>query len=414
MIKISEIFKISLHSLRKNKFRTFLTMLGIIIGIASIIIIMSAGQGAKSLIVNQIESIGTNLVSIMPGASEEDGPPASVMGIVITTLKNDDLKEIKKRVSEVEAISGYVKGTTKINRNGLTFNTNFTGVSEDYVELENVTDKIKIGRFFTIREEESLSKLAVIGSTVKDNLFPSENPLGKTIKIKKNIFRIIGVIEPRGTEGFTDQDNQIFIPLKTAQKNILGTDYISAARAKINVNKDIDLAVKKIRQVLREQHNIELESEEDFTIRQQSSAIDSLSQIMQALSLFLAAIGGISLLVGGIGIMNIMLVSVNQRFQEIGLRKAIGAKNNDILLQFLIEAIVLTLLGAIIGIIIGVGISAIIAFIATYLGYEWSFVITTSSVLISCFISIIIGIIFGVNPAYKASKLNSIEALRYE
>lgn len=404
--------QISLRALSANRNRSFLTMLGIIIGIAAVIIIISVGKGAESLLYSQISGIGSDLVAILPGASEEDGPPASAMGITITTLKNNDIREIEKQVPGVVAASGYMRGQETVTYENQKFDAPFMGVEASYTIVENT--QVESGRFFTTEEDNSLARVAVLGSKVYTELFNDEPAIGKKIRIKKESFTVVGVMPERGTAGFINQDNQVFIPLRTAQKIMLGVDHLAFARVRVEKNVVIDDVLEQVRQVLREQHNLNSSEVDDFSVRSATQALDLLSTLTTALSFFLAAIASISLLVGGVGIMNIMLIAVNERIQEIGLRKSVGAQTKDIIAQFLVEAVILTLLGAVIGILAGGLISFLIALIATQLDYAWDFIITPGSVFLSCSIAFLIGLTFGYYPAKKAAQLDPIEALRYE
>ncbi len=400
------------RALGANKNRSFLTMLGIIIGIAAVIIIFSVGKGAESLIQNQITSIGSNLVAVLPGAAKDDGPPASVMGITVTTLKNKDIEAIERQMDDVLAASGYVQGRATIVFQNQKVDANFTGVESDYLQVEDTA--VAQGRFFTNDEDRALAKVAILGSEIYQELFHGDQAIGRHIKIRKENFTVIGVMKERGVVAFVNQDKQVFIPLRTAQKLLLGIDYLSLARIRLKDKVDLTAASEQIRQILREQHGIKDPANDDFSVRNSAQALDLLGTLTGALSFFLAAIGAISLLVGGVGIMNIMLVSVNERINEIGLRKALGAKRIDIEMQFLLEAIFLTILGAFIGIFIGVIVSGLVALVANHLGYTWSFIITPSSVFLSCGIASLVGLIFGFYPARRAALLNPIDALRYE
>ncbi|MFA4830750.1 MAG: ABC transporter permease [Patescibacteria group bacterium] len=410
-------FKESLYSsivlLRRNKIRSFLTMLGIIIGVAAVIIVLSVGAGAQSLILNQVKSVGTNLVGVLPGASEEDGPPASALGIVVTTLKYEDGKEILQEGCDcLLYLTMYVSGNDAINLNDKTVDTTFTGTTASYLEVEDTS--VAAGRFFTADEEKGMARVAVLGDEVREKLFGEVDPIGEKIRIKKTSFTIIGVMKKRGVSGFQNQDDQIFVPITAAQKLLLGIDHVSFIRAKVDRAENVAAAEESIKNVLRERHNINPGEEDDFSVRSMAQGLAALSSITDALKLFLAAIAAIALVVGGFGIMNIMLANVQERTREIGLRKAVGAKGKDITLQFLVEAVVITFLGGLIGIILGVFISVIVAEVAQYLGYEWDLVITIPSILLGCFVSIGIGLVFGIIPARRASRLNAIEALRYE
>lgn len=402
------------HILTHNKVRSLLTMLGIIIGVSAVIMIISVGAGAQSLIFNQIKSQGTNLVAVFPGSGEDDGPPVSVMGVVITTLKYDDIKALQDPIQSpyVEAYTGYVRGSTSVTWQGNKEDTTYIGVSSGLLEVEGT--KVVNGNFFTEEDEKTLQKVTVLGSDVKRNLFGDQDPIGEMIKIDKTTFRVIGVMTERGVSGFSNQDNQIYVPITTAQKLLLGINYVSYGRLKISDENKIDQAMSDIEEILRDRHDIAPNEPKDFDVRSQKESLDALLKITNAIKFFLAAIAGIALVVGGIGIMNIMLVSVQERIREIGLRKAVGAKSRQILFQFLIETIVLTFLAGVIGIIFGIFVSYGIFAIITFLGYDWEFSISLFSILLGVIVSSGIGLIFGLVPARRASRLNPIEALRYE
>ncbi|KKR19965.1 MAG: hypothetical protein UT48_C0025G0007 [Parcubacteria group bacterium GW2011_GWE2_39_37] len=408
--------KSSISALLANKGRSFLTMLGIIIGVGAVIIIIAVGAGAQSLIVSQVKGLGSNLVGILPGKSEEKGPPASVMGIVITTLTYDDAQAIndKKNVPNLVDVSAYTKSIGTLAWGSNTYDTSLSGSTVGYLEVEG--GEVAEGRFFTKEEEKNLSRVVVLGSEVKDQLFGTSEAVGQRIKINKHSFEVIGVMKERGTVAFQNYDDQVFIPIITVQKLIAGVNHLGLIRAKVDNQDNIAVAMKDIEITLRERHNISDESgaSDDFTVQSADTALDMLKTITNALKYFLAAIASLSLLVGGIGIMNIMLVSVTERTREIGLRKAVGATNFKIRSQFLFEAIIITFLGGIIGMIGGTVISFLIAKVAVFLGYDWEFLVSIFSILLAVSVSISVGIIFGLYPAIKASKLNPIEALRYE
>ncbi|MCX6782119.1 MAG: ABC transporter permease [Candidatus Magasanikbacteria bacterium] len=396
----------------RNKVRSILTMLGIVIGVMAVIVVMSVGAGAQSLILNQIKSMGSNLVGVLPGQADEKGPPASAMGIVITTLKDDDIKALLKEIPSLTAGTGYVKGAETISWGDQKTDTNFTGVSAQYTEVEDA--KVEFGRFFTEEEERASTRVVVLGSTVAKDLFGDQDPLDKQIKIKKTLFNIIGVMKERGTSGMQNQDNQVFVPLYTAQKLLLGIDYISFARFKVDNAEDVNSAMEQMNVILRDRHKIDKPENDDFNVRSTAQGLDAIMSITNALKMFLAAIAAIALIVGGVGIMNIMLAAVQERTREIGLRKAVGAKNSDITVQFLVESITITLIGGIIGIILGIFISYSVAKVAQQMGYNWDFVISISAIIIGCIVSVGVGLLFGIAPARRASLLDPIEALRHE
>lgn len=406
--------KISYKNLTATKFRSFLTILGIIIGIASVIIVVAIGGSAQKLVLNQVSGIGSNLIGVLPGASDEEGPPASVMGIVTTTLKYDDLKALleKRNAPNIADAAGYVTGSATVkNKNG-SFQVSYQGVTASFLNVENI--KLKAGRFFIKEEDTNMSRVAVLGSNRVNDFFPNEDPIGKTIIIKDLSFTVIGVLAERGAVGFSNTDDAIYMPLFTGQKLLLGIDYLNFIRIKVDSEINIDRTMEDVKATLREQHKIKDAANDDFSVRSSAQALNMLTTITDVLKYFLTAVAAISLIVGGVGIMNIMLISVHQRIREVGLRKAVGAKNIHIISQFLIEAIFITLIGGILGIILGIAVSFLTAVIIQNLGYDWEFVITLNSIILATSISVTIGIIFGIYPARKASKISPMEALRYE
>ncbi len=403
--------KFSFANLSANKVRSFLTMLGMIIGVGSVIAIMAIGSGAQSLIFNEITSFGTNLISIIPGGGEEDMMPASMMGRVITTLTYEDAKAVGK-IPHIMAVTPYASGNANIFFGDKIKNANFLGVTSQYPNVEN--NKVISGRFILPEEDESTAKIVVLGSEVKKKLFGEDDPLGKVIKINQTNFLVVGVMEKKGASLAANRDKEVFIPVKTAQKVMLGINYVGLIRAKIDDEKNAPLAINEVKKLLQRRHNIKDPKKIDFTVRSMNQALDMIGTVTDALNLFLGAIAAISLIVGGIGIMNIMLVSVTERTREIGLRKAIGAKKGNILMQFLMESVVITFIGGLIGIFGGSIFAILIAAIAGYLGYDWDLVISPFSIILSFTIAVIIGLVFGIYPANKAANLNAIEALRYE
>lgn len=406
--------KISYKNLVSAKWRSFLTVLGIIIGVASVIIVMAIGAGAQGLILNQVTSIGSNLVGILPGASEEKGPPATVFGTVITTLKYSDLQAILKKsnVPDVTNASGYVTGSATAKSEENSFSVTFQGVSPDLINVENI--KIREGRFFLPEEETNLARVAVLGASRVNDFFPNVDPIGKTLTIKDLNFTVVGALEKKGSSGFSNTDEMIYVPLFTAQKLMLGIDYLNFIRTKVNDTQNMDRAVADIKATLRHTHNIKDPSDDDFSVRNTAQALSILTSITDILKYFLSSIAAISLLVGGVGVMNIMLIAVNQRIREIGLRKAVGARNSNIVAQFLVESVVITFVGGILGIIFGVLLSYLAALVIRKLGNSWDFIITWQSVVLATSVTIIIGLVFGLYPARKAARVSPMEALRYE
>jgi putative ABC transport system permease protein len=401
-----------LKNLRASKMRSFLTMLGIIIGISSVIIVLSVGAGAESLIVNQIRSAGSNLVGVLPGGSDEDGPPAALFGIVITTLTNDDKRALEAQIPEVVAISSYVTTMEPVTYQNQKVTANIQGVSEGYLKISD--SEVDQGRFLLDEDEKLLSNVAVLGSEIKEELFEDQDAIGQTIKIKKRNYKVIGVLQPKGVVTFQNTDKMIFLPVTTVQKKIVGINHVGFIRMEVDEEDNMEYVVSQAEEILRDRHNIDDPKKDDFDVANASATLESLTVVTSSLKYFLVAIAAISLIVGGVGIMNIMLAAVTERIKEVGLKKALGAKKKDIIWQFLVESVSITFFAAIIGIIIGVSFSFLTAVIVRSLGFDWDFVVTPTSLLLSCGVSITIGLIFGIYPANKASKFDPITALRYE
>lgn len=413
-MKLIAPIKISYKNLMTAKFRSFLTILGIIIGIASVIIVMAVGASAQKLIIDQVSGIGSNLVGVLPGASDEKGPPSSALGIVTTTLKYEDLQAIlqKKNVPNADSAAGYVTGIGTLKYRNFSADASYQGVTASFPDVESVS--VEQGRFFTEEENVGLARNIVLGYGRAQEIFEDQDPIGKKITLNNTSFTVIGVLEERGSVAFSNSDNVVYIPLSTAQKIILGIDYLNFARVKVDSAENLEKAVADIKVTLREKHNITPGQEDDFSVRDAAQAISILTNVTNVLKFFLVAIAAISLVVGGVGIMNIMLISVNQRIKEIGLRKAVGARSFHIVAQFISEAVFITVVGGIVGIFLGGVVSLLASVIIKALGYEWTFIISPVSILVATGVSAMIGIIFGLYPARKAAKISPMEALRYE
>ncbi len=415
LVNLQQILLIVKRALLSNKTRSFLTILGIVIGVASVIIIMSLGAGAQSLILNQLEGLGNSeIIAVLPGKSDDSGPPAAAFGVLITTLNMADLEalENKNNVSFAQEVAGFYELDISATWQQNLVNTKLIGVTSNYLELEG--GDIAAGRFFSPQEEISLSKVAVLGSTVASELFGDINPIGKRLKIKNQTLEVIGVLNKRGQIAFQNYDDQIIAPLSFVQKQVANVSHLSSIRIRVDSLDNIEQSLEEIELTLRERRNIIDPEDDDFSVRSFQDAIDLVTTVTNALRYFLAAMAALSLLVGGIGIMNIMLVSITERTKEIGLRKAIGATNWQIMRQFLLEAIFLTLIGGLIGLVSGIFISFLVYITLSALGISWVFSISWLAIFLAIFISILIGLVFGFFPAKKASQLSPIEALRYE
>lgn len=401
-----QILKVAYKALGRNKMRSSLTMLGIIIGVAAVIAMLGIGQGAKKMVNAQIASLGENLLNVFPG-SHTAGALRGGAGTA-SSLTEDDAVAIKNDCSAIAKISPVVRSGAQVVAVNLNWGTSIQGYSTDFPYIRSWT--LSSGTFFTDQDIKGATKVCVLGQTVVDNLFPGEDPVGEIVRIKKLPFRVIGVLSPKGQNAFgQDQDDLIIAPWTTVQKKLVGGTWINYIIASAVDRSQMDLAEQQITNLLRQRHKIQPGQDDDFTVRSQTDIATAASSTSSIMTILLAAIASISLIVGGIGIMNIMLVSVTERTREIGIRMAVGARGKDILTQFLIESMVLSLIGGIVGILLGVltskGISVIL---------RWPIFISVLSIALSFFFSGFVGVFFGFYPARKASNLDPIEALRYE
>ena len=409
MIDFISTFKISLRSLKINKMRSILTSLGIIIGVSAVIIMLSIGEGAKQRINKDIASMGSNLLMVMSGSTTSSGVRMGSGTQPTLTIK--DAEAILKYCPSVLEVAPTVSQVQQLVYSSQNWSTSVNGITTGFMPIR--LWEIEEGRGITQEDIKNTTKVAVLGSTVTTNLFGDMDPINKTIRIGGMPFKVIGTLKPKGQNGNgQDQDDTVLIPITTAQKKLFGTDFPGMVKH-INVQavneESLETAQVEIKELLRERHNLGKNKEDDFTIRNFTQMLETAKETSNTMALFLGLIASVSLLVGGIGIMNIMLVSVTERTKEIGIRMAIGAKAMDIRIQFLVEALLLSLSGGILGVLIGI-IGAKLASVMS----DMSVVISATPILISFGFSGLIGVVFGYYPAYKASLLNPIDALRYE
>lgn len=404
----SNLFKIAMRAIAANKLRSFLTMLGIIIGVASVIAMMAIGQGSKKSIQANIAEMGSNMIMIRPG--QDKGPGGAQQDASdMQTLKLKDYEALKEQAKYLSAISPSVNSSGQfINGNNNTPSTIY-GISPDYMQIRQ--QKVKDGEMFTDEEVRSSAKVCVVGKTVADNLFTNgEDPVGKVIRFNKIPFRVVGVLESKGYNSFgMDQDDVVLAPYTTVMKRILSVTYLQGINASAVTEDMTDLAIEDITSILRENHKSKTSDEDNFTIRSQQEMAEMMNSTSDTMTVLLLVVACISLVVGGIGIMNIMYVSVTERTKEIGLRMSVGARGIDILNQFLIESVLLSVTGGLIGVIVGVGAAVGINVFA-----HWPIQIQPWSVLLSFAVCSATGIFFGWYPAKKAASLDPIEAIRYE
>ena len=403
--------RIALRALKVNRTRSLLTMLGIIIGVAAVIAMVGVGAGATTRIQQQIQSIGSNLIMVLPGSISANGVRLGSGGVA--TLTEDDAKAIAAECPSISAVAPMVRGGVQIVFGSSNWATTAQGVTPDYMTIRDAS--MMSGEFFTNQDVDSAAKSAVLGITVAQNLFGNSDPTGQVVIIKNVPFTVVGVLTPKGQSPTgVDQDDVILLPLSTAKQKVLGANKANAKAVSTLMVQAISpqamaQAQEEMTALLRERHRIQPGDEDDFTVRNLTEVFAAQETSAQVMSILLGAIASVSLIVGGIGIMNIMLVSVTERTREIGLRLAVGAKTRDILSQFLVEAVTLSLLGGIIGIIVGLAASLLISHFA-----QWSTQVSAMSVLMAFVFSAVVGVSFGYYPARKAAFLDPIEALRYE
>ncbi len=409
MINLPSTIKISLRALRVNKMRSALTMLGIIIGVAAVITMLAVGKGASNKISEQIATVGSNLIIVLPGSTTTSG--IRLGSGTFQNLTRSDADAIKSECSAVSTTAPILNGSAQIVYGNQNWATSVFGTDEGMLDVREWN--LASGRNFFDQDVRNATKVCILGQTVVDNLFGNDDPINKAIRIKKVPFTVIGVLESKGQSMMgQDQDDVIYVPVTSAQRNLFGRHFPGSVRSimvKAKSAEELDRAETQIKELLRQRHRLGPSQEDDFTVRNLTQMMQMAEEASRVMALLLAAIAGVSLLVGGIGIMNIMLVSVTERTREIGIRMAVGAKSWDIRTQFIIEALILSLIGGLIGVLLGILAAELLSFFA-----GWTILISTYSIVLSFGFSGMVGIFFGFYPAYKASLMNPIDALRHE
>lgn len=407
-MNILNLIYLAIRAMQRNKLRTFLTMLGIIIGVAAVITMMAIGQGSKRSINNSLSSMGSNMIHVMPVMREPGA--VRLAGSSMQTLTMTDVDAIRKLNSpNIKGVSPFISVGGQAIRGNQNWPTSISGVSPEYLDIRQL--KIKDGISFSDKEVLSYAKVCLLGKTVVDNLFPDgDNPVGQIIRFNKIPMQVIGVLIPKGQTGFgQDQDDIIIAPYTTVQKRMTSSIYLQGIFASATSETTSDQATAEIKEAVRKNHLLKPAEENDFDVRTQAELLSTIGSTSTILTILLTAIAGISLLIGGIGIMNIMYVSVTERTREIGLRMSIGARGVDILMQFLIEAVMISVAGGVIGVLLGISSSKLVAYFL-----NWPILISEVSIIVSFLVCGFTGIFFGYYPAQKASRLDPIEALRYE
>jgi len=407
---------LAIQTLKQNKLRSSLTIFGILIGIALVIIVMSAGNGVKGIVLNEISSFGDDWIQVeikIPSAaqSSQENTQALSQGVSITTLTTDDTKAILKLDNIADAYSGVTSQKIIQYKTEKTQPTIF-GVSPSFIDIDK--SEVAEGIFFDEADERAAAQVVVLGSEVRDVLFGNQNAVGEIVKVDGKNFTVIGVMEERGASGFFNMDKVVYTPLKTTQKKLMGIDHVLYIFAQVKDNEKSLATAEEMEWLLREQHGITDPDKDDFAVTTQTEALGIVSVVVFGMTMLLIVIAGISLIVGGVGIMNVMYVSVVERTFEIGLRKSVGATEKNIMRQFLVEAVLITFIGGFLGIVLGGLISYVVAAGAQSQGLAWDFKISIGSVLIATVFSVAVGLVFGIYPAKQAAKLDAITALRAE
>ena len=402
----SESVQIAVTALLSNKLRSILTMLGIIIGVGAVIAMISIGMGVKQNVTNSIASLGSNMLIVMPGSTNQGGVRSAAGSN--QKLKYDDATAIKNKIKNIDYVSPTVNSSYQIVNGNQNWNTSVYGVTPEYLHIRSLV--VQSGSFITQSDLNSRNRVAVIGPTVASNLFDEANPVGKNIRINNQPYKIIGVLESKGQSSMgQDQDDIVIVPLTTAQERLMGITYVRSINIQVSSADKIEQVQSEVETLLRQRHHIMNGKEDDFNVRNLTSLMETMTSTTTMLTLFLGSIAAISLIVGGIGIMNIMMVSVTERTREIGLKIAIGARKSRILWQFLTEAAVLTSLGGLLGVLCGIGLAEMLSHVM-----GTAVAISAPACIVAVAFSMVIGIVFGLVPAVKASRLNPIEALRRE
>ena len=405
-MNLGMVLRIALRALARHKLRSILTMLGIIIGVGSVITMVGVGQGASRQVQSQIASLGSNTLMVFAGSGR--GPGFHGGAGSVRTLVYDDLEAIQRECSAVKAVAAGVFGSAQVVYGNQNWQTRVAGTDPAYFTIKDWP--MSLGSAFTKEDIELNNNVIVMGAEVRRNLFGEENPVGKSVRIKNLPFRVVGVAGQKGQSGMGfSQDDQVFMPYTTTQKKVTGTTWLNYILVQASSREATTLGQKQIEDLLRDRHRIRPEQEDDFGVRNQADVAELAEQSGQVMTLLLGSIASVSLLVGGIGIMNIMLVSVTERTREIGVRMAIGATENDVEAQFLTEAVVLSLFGGLMGIVFGLAASRVLAQL-----FDWPASISAISIVVAVVFSAAMGIFFGLYPARKAARLDPIEALRYE
>jgi putative ABC transport system permease protein len=396
--------RIAMRAIASNPLRSLLTMLGVIIGVGAVVAMVAIGQGARASITQQVQALGSNLLTVFAGTAQVGGVARVEQ---VRTLTLEDADAIRKEVPGVLGVSAEFSRTAQVAFRAENVNTQVSGVTPDFQTVRNF--HAAQGQFFTEQDVRSRAKVAVVGRTVANRLFADAEPIGQRIRIRGVTFTVTGVMEEKGATGFSDRDDVVFVPLTTAQRRLFGVTYVRTIQVQMATPEEMTEAQATLTEVLRERHRLGPGDENDFTIRSQADILQAFTGVSQTMTLLLGGIAAVSLIVGGIGIMNIMLVSVTERTREIGIRKAVGARRRDVLLQFLVESVALSVTGGLIGVGIGMIGSRLISRFA-----GWATVLSPQAVLMAFSFAVAVGVFFGLYPARRAASLDPIEALRHE